>query len=145
MTFKKCSKCYKLKPTSEFYNNKSYKDNLTSYCKDCTYKASKEQRKTKSGIESSRYTQQRYRDQGYYTFGNGAITRLNQSSKSRDHKFNLTQPQLEEWWKSTPDSCHYCNKPTKEFIRLRNAVLASDESNYHIHKFKSLFRRSVHT
>ena len=39
---KTCSKCGKTKPASEFHANARSKDHLSSYCKDCNYKAAKE-------------------------------------------------------------------------------------------------------
>lgn len=48
---KKCSKCGRELPVSEFYANKANKDGYQSYCKECTAAANK-QRKSGGGSES---------------------------------------------------------------------------------------------
>jgi hypothetical protein len=48
MRTKKCSKCRKIKPISEFYKRKNYKDGYCSQCKICKAECSKEYYKNNS-------------------------------------------------------------------------------------------------
>jgi hypothetical protein len=52
MKTKKCNKCGKIKPLTEFHKNKTSKDYHTSLCKNCRNKANKEYTKTHKPVLS---------------------------------------------------------------------------------------------
>ncbi len=62
---KKCSKCKKAKPFSEFHKNKAKKDGFQDYCKICTNTQVKKYLKTEKGRESRR---QYYYTETYQTY-----------------------------------------------------------------------------
>ena len=62
---KKCCKCHKLLPVTEFYSASGRKDNLGTACKTCCREYSREQY-WKNPREFSRRSNERYR---FYTYG----------------------------------------------------------------------------
>lgn len=59
MKTKRCSKCKERKPISEFYSDKSHKDKLDNYCKEC--KKAKNNRDYKNDPEKFRARVKKWR------------------------------------------------------------------------------------
>ena len=145
MKMKTCVKCKKKKSLSEFHKNSRSKDGLHSYCKDCNKKAAAKFLKTGKGKVALKRAIRKKRDEGYYRYGKGAIPILRQGAKKRGISFKLTAEELENWWLSTPDICHYCGITIEKYIFLRDFVLSYSGMNYEIRKFKRFFRSSKHS
>ena len=60
MESKKCSKCKKIKSSSKFSKQVNKKDGLQSRCKDCSKRAKMEYQKTKNGLISRIYSNQKF-------------------------------------------------------------------------------------
>ncbi len=56
---KRCTTCKTVKPLTEFYKRKRYKDGLTSGCSECSIKRVKEYRRTKKGLITKIYSSQK--------------------------------------------------------------------------------------
>jgi hypothetical protein len=80
MRTKKCSKCGKVKNFDKFTSHKTNLDGKSSHCLECIKKQRKEYKKTKAGVVSIIYGQQRH------------------SSKKRKHNMpSYTNKELKEW------------------------------------------------
>ena len=53
--FKKCSKCGRELPASEFWKNASTEDGLQTYCKECGNVYAKNRKKTPGGGDCRKY------------------------------------------------------------------------------------------
>jgi len=113
---KKCSKCGEWKLFSEFYNDKSHNDGLTSACKDCRKKHDNEYRKNNREyyIEYNR----RYRrnnkqyfkeyDKKYYKNVNNNKRATIRSSLLLHKKKYAVAVTLDECMEMDNDYCYYC-------------------------------------
>jgi len=82
----KCNKCKIEKELTEFYKDKGLYNNLPYVCKKCTNARIKKYRRTKKGLITNIYSQQK------------------SSSKKRNHELpNYTKQELKEWMVSQPN------------------------------------------
>ena len=80
MNSKKCCHCGKIKPVSDFYKNRSKKDGFQHRCKDCSDEATIASRRTKKGLVSRIYADQK------------------NNSKRRGHRLpEYTKNELQDW------------------------------------------------
>lgn len=95
---KKCIKCNKVKPISEFYKSKAVKNGLRSTCKSCCLKYQRKWRKTPKGIEGEK------RQKGYY-----------KTQKYRDailkYRYGLTRKQHQQKYIEQNGCCYICKEP----------------------------------
>lgn len=141
MKVKTCSKCNRLKPQSAFCKIVAKKDGLHSVCKECDKKRAAQYYKTDKGHANIKEWMKQKDAEGYYRYGQGAIAKLRYGAKKRGISFSLTRELLEEWWRSTPDICCYCNVPIEEYIKIRDFIQNYSGANNNILKFKKFLRR----
>ena len=141
---KRCARCGKQKPFSEFHKNSRNKDGLHSYCKECNKAKAAQHLKTEKGKTALMRAIAKKADEGYYRYGRGAIPILKQGAKKRGIEFNLTAEELEEWWHNVPDICYYCNTSIEGYIKLRDFVISYQGNNSEISKFKRFYRSPKH-
>lgn len=140
MKTKKCNKCRKTKPTSEFYRDRAARDGLRTTCKACRKKTKAAYRNSPHGRRTRKARRKKLADSGYRRYGKGALGVLRRSAIRRDLPFDLTAEQLTQWWKNTPDICAYCGLTIQEFVALRKTIIAYKGDNWEIAKFKKFFR-----
>lgn len=102
---KTCTKCAKVKSKTDFKNRKSAPDGLSWHCRDCERHAWLH-RKERDGITS------------------GDIGALRAECKKRGHQFLLSTSQVRDWWRRTPDVCHYCGVNIEGYLELKEKLLA---------------------
>jgi hypothetical protein len=140
MKTRKCSKCRKTKPTSEFYKDRRGRDGLRAACKACRKKAKAAYRKSAAGRRTRKARRKKLAESGYRRYGKGALATLRRSASRRGLLFDLTAEQLTQWWKNTPDNCAYCGQSIQEFVALRKTIIAYRGDNWGIARFKKFFR-----
>ena len=118
---KKCSKCGKIKPISDFWNSKRYRDKKYPSCKEC-------QRKTTRAWEKAN---KEYLKQ-YRKEANAKPQRIYTRLK---HKAKCTRKEFIDWFNSQPQECHYC-KIKKEDMPKQN-----DSQLKRFHKTLSIDRK----
>lgn len=97
MKTKKCYKCKKEKPLSEFYKNKSKSDGYCSECIDCNRKLSKKYNENnKEKIKKKR--------KKYYEENKSIILEKNKKLYNRNHKRELTYERLTELLHYNPET-----------------------------------------
>jgi hypothetical protein len=154
---KRCSKCQCEKPLEDFPTNKATKDGRGSWCRACVtayYKTGrgkvvlKEAQtryfKSAKGKAALARAIKKQQAAGYYRFGRGAMSILQQGARARGIAFSLTAESLEAWWQQIPDECSYCGITIGEFKRLRDFVVSYDGTDYEILKFKRIFKSAKH-
>lgn len=143
MKVKACTKCNRLKPESAFCRIAARKDGRHSVCKECDKKRSAQYVK----LPEVRAKREEWRikkvSEGYYLFGKGGIAKLRYGANKRGIPFSLTPEVLEEWWKSTPDVCCYCNLTIEEYIKIRDFVHNYRGTNNNILKYKKFLSKAI--
>ncbi len=155
---KTCPKCKTEKPFTAFPKNKSSKDGLYTYCKECHYailktyqqsnreaikKSVKKYQQTDRGKASIRAAIKKITDAGYYLHGYGAISRIKQGAKKRGLTVSLTEEEYRNWWVTTEDRCYYCNSSLNDYMKIKDEILKYDGNNYDILKYKIFFRSNI--
>lgn len=152
---KLCGKCKQRKRTEEFPKNKRSSDGLGSWCKVCNAANSLAYSKTPLG----KATRKRYfasdkgkaalkkgldklRNEGYFRYGQGAVSVLRHRARKRGISFSLTNTQLREWWVGTPESCAYCGVSLEDYRKLRDGVVSYEGDRWEIRRFKRFYRSS---
>lgn len=107
---KTCTKCGKVKSKADFKMRKSAPDGLSWHCRECERRAWLF-RKEQDGITS------------------GDISALRAECRKRGHQFLLSTGQMREWWKRTPDICHYCGMTVEEYLGLKDRLLMYEGSS----------------
>ena len=116
---KVCAKCKESKELSEFSKNRSKKDGLSSYCKICDNKRTKDyqdrnkeevlrkhrERYQRKKIENPKYLKQKYLKE-LENVGKRFMY-YKKNAKSRNLEFELSQDQFEN---ITSRMCFYCNE-----------------------------------
>lgn len=109
---KKCSKCKIDKLLSLFYNNKRYKDNHSSYCKDCHNKNVYLSIKKKGKIKKEKKKKERTNlHKGVY----GSLEY--QRSVRLYNKYGLSLHDYDNLLVEQKDSCYICLRHKSEFIK----------------------------
>jgi len=133
--------------------NKGTRDGRGSWCRACagayykTTEGKEIQARYFSSARGKAALAQAVKSQqmaGYYRFGRGAISILQQGARGRGITFTLTAESLEAWWHQVPNACSYCGITTEEFKRLRDFVVSYDGTDYEILKFKRIFKSTKH-
>ncbi len=141
---KHCKKCETDKQVSEFHTNRNAKDGLQAYCKSCMNASTKDYYQTEQGKLKIKNGVKKKAESGYYRYGKGAITILEQGAKKRNLPFRLTEDELTNWWKKTPDKCYYCSIDLNDYIKLRDAIINYYDNDFDIVKYKTFFKSSKH-
>ena len=141
---KTCRACGTDKPVSEFPTNNRNRDGLHSYCKVCQQAKTKEYYQTPAGKESMRRGAAKLQEAGYYKTGKGAIAKFQISAEAKGLICTLTQAELEIWWQTTPNNCHYCGSTIEEYRSLRDHILTYTGLDYEVLKFGRFFRSPKH-
>ena len=128
METKRCSKCKKIQPVSEFGKNPKNKSGYGSHCKSCKREYSRNISKTASGI---------------YNALKGQINFTRKHEKLRDNRDNrgylrcprkallCTKKEFIEWYDYQPKVCAYCG------IKEEDLYLISD-TLFDRHKYRRL-------
>ena len=121
---KKCSKCKKEKELTEFYKDKSKKDGLKSWCKECHLEDSRKREsrynETRKKYREEHREESREKKKKYYkknkehilesnrkwrqTF-KGRLLSYKRSAEQRKINWLLTEDEFESFWKKP---CSYC-------------------------------------
>ncbi|MGO4890417.1 hypothetical protein ACJ2A9_21935 [Anaerobacillus sp. MEB173] len=141
---KLCANCNTLKDVTEFHKNKRNKDGLHSYCKECNYKKAQLFNKLK-GKENIKKAKEKQINSGYFKYGKGAVINMSNSANKRGITFDLTESELQKWWKDTEDSCSYCGVNVEEYRELRDMILNYVGNDWHINRFKKFFKLENHS
>jgi hypothetical protein len=110
---KKCSKCHNEKENIEFYKNKRYKDNLSSWCKICQIQYNQQPRRKyhrkQYEIKNLDYVKNTRHEchNRYYKTLNARFKKWKTGAKLRNIPFNLTLDHL----KTLPMMCYYTGIP----------------------------------
>ncbi|RKS28625.1 hypothetical protein BJ917_1518 [Pseudomonas sp. WPR_5_2] len=107
-------------------------------------RAAEKYQKSEKGIAALRRSADKLKSEGYYRFGNGAISNMRQGAKKRGITFSLNVVELKEWWNDTSDICHYCSSTLEQYVELRNYVLNYKGTNPKIRKFMRYFKNTRH-
>ena len=103
---KKCSKCHKIYPaTPEYFSrNKSRKDNLACWCKEC-YKRYKQSDKGKATLKKYRQTEE-----------------SKQSRRNSDYKYNygITLAEYDQMFEQQNSCCAICGQP--EIVKFKGKI-----------------------
>lgn len=140
-TTKLCRHCLLDLPTSDFYKNHRNADGLSSYCKVCASTKGKAYHKSEKGQEKYKLRM----ESGYTKTGKAGVAILRAGAAARNLECTITPDELTTWWQETPNTCHYCGSTIKEYIGLRDAVIAYGDNggkNYEILKFLRFFKGS---
>lgn len=86
----------------------------------------------------------RAQNQGYYTYGKGAVLRFRRGALKKGMSFDLTAESLENWWYSQPDICSYCGIGLNEYSEVKDFILSYKGNNSGINKFKRFYICSNH-
>lgn len=111
---KTCTKCGKVKARADFKKRKSAQDGLSWHCRNCERRAWL-RRKEQDGITS------------------GDIGALRGECRKRGQQFMLSTSQVRDWWKRTPDVCHYCGVNIEEYLELKEKLLMYDGTSRLLH------------
>lgn len=141
---KLCNKCGETRPNSEFHQNKKMIDGLQAYCKQCMNASTKAYYQTDRGKSAIKKAVQTKADEGYFRFGQGAISILKAGAEKRGIEFDLTAFTLQKWWHATPDVCAYCGISIDDYLALRDALLKYDGHEYGIAKYRRFYRSPKH-
>ena len=144
MKTKICVRCAVVKSDTEFHKNSSNKDGLHSYCKTCNKEKAAAHLKTDKGKVAAKKAIRKAQNQGYYRYGNGAISILRQGATKRGIFLNLTAESLKTWWESMPDVCLYCGISLDDYLKIRDFIIAYEGSNFEVNKFKRFYRNPKH-
>lgn len=103
---KRCGRCGKIKPTSEFNINSTRKCGFANACKECSYIKQKEYRKTDSYKIKSKISKKKYRDLHYEeSWVDSTLGR----HKAAGYIINITRQQLIRIAKETK-KCELCGE-----------------------------------
>lgn len=124
---KRCTVCKQIKPVSEFYKNRTRKDNHRRDCKVCNCKRVKEYRQTERGRESNRQGVARYLKTKK---GKACYKRYRQTEKGKavDKRFRIRHPECRKAKDVVNHAvnagklpkihsllCVYCSKPAQQY------------------------------
>ena len=95
---KKCTKCGRILPLSEFGKHRLTKDGLACRCKECARKHAKEYRELPEGIFQNIKGRIIHRDK---------------------RELHFTRGEFVKWWNSHPKICAYCGITQEEFANFQ--------------------------
>jgi len=106
MDTKYCISCKQTKSITEFGKCRTWKDGLTVYCRDCTNRKGRQQKKLHP--EQNRETQRRYMRKIRKT-PQGRWCRLRDRANRESKSFEITLEQFSLWFEQE-HKCHYCGQ-----------------------------------
>lgn len=122
---KQCSKCKKRKGTSEFYNQKSAKDGLQSYCKECTMKInSSENRKIQKREASREYSHTERGVKIQYEYRHSENRKTAQQKYNKSDKGKTSQRKYDKSKKGKDNNRKY-REGNQEKIKAQTIVTRS--------------------
>ena len=103
---KYCSKCGQIKELDKFNKNKSFKDGLASWCKECSKKYQKKYQKEYRQTEKSKKFQKEYQKE------------YKQQSEPKK-KFLIRGQTYREWGTASTHLCAYCGQKAAQWHHQR--------------------------
>lgn len=136
---KRCKKCSRIRPRSDFYTvKKESADGLHVYCKECilkTQSAYREKNPESVKKRGAAYREQRLRSEPDYqndqsrkwrNTAKGAYATLLSRSKNVSRRgarnFSLSKESFVNWYNSTPKICSYCTITHSEYNVVKKSL-----------------------
>ena len=121
MNRKQCYKCLKIKKTTDFYKNKTTKDGLQSWCKDCKHKYNRQYRKknnekAKAWDKKTRRKAKKLNPKKY---------KKNYRNNQLKHNYGITLTEYNAIFEKQKGCCKICDRHQSEL----NIALAVDHNH----------------